>query len=166
MVYVPNVWEEGDLITKTKMDRLENAVKENSEKAGTAGPQGPQGEPGEGVPTGGTAGQVLVKKSAANYDTEWKTLETGGGSETSSGVSSFNGRTGAVTPQEGDYTAEMVGARSITWMPTPYDIDALPADTFIPSKTSELTNDSGFSTKEDVNAAIQAAIIDSWEASY
>lgn len=27
-------------------------------------------------------------------------------------VSSFNGRTGAVKPQEGDYTAEMVGAYS------------------------------------------------------
>ena len=50
---------------------------------GKPGPQGPQGEPGAdgkpgpqgpagpGVAAGGTTGQVLVKKSNANYDTEW-----------------------------------------------------------------------------------------------
>lgn len=47
-------------------------------------------------------------------------------------VSSFNGRTGAVVPENGDYTAEMVGAATI----------------------------------EQVNAAIQAAILESWGASY
>lgn len=30
-----------------------------------------QGEPGEGVPTGGTIGQVLTKNSGSDYDTEW-----------------------------------------------------------------------------------------------
>ena len=42
-------------------------------------PQGQQGTPGQdgvGVPQGGTAGQYLVKKSATDYDTEWKTLPT------------------------------------------------------------------------------------------
>lgn len=29
------------------------------------------------------------------------------------GVTSFNGRTGAVTPQADDYTAEMIGASSV-----------------------------------------------------
>lgn len=48
------------------------------------------------------------------------------------GVESFNGRTGAVVPQSGDYTAAMVGA--------------LPNTTIIPSKTSDLTNDSNFIT--------------------
>ena len=50
---------------------------------GKTGPQGPQGEPGAdgktgpqgpagpGVAAGGTTGQVLVKKSNTNYDTEW-----------------------------------------------------------------------------------------------
>lgn len=32
---------------------------------------GEQGDPGEGVPVGGNAGQVLRKKSANDYDTEW-----------------------------------------------------------------------------------------------
>ena len=50
---------------------------------GKTGPQGPQGEPGAdgktgpqgpagpGVAYGGTTGQVLAKKSNANFDTEW-----------------------------------------------------------------------------------------------
>lgn len=36
------------------------------------------GENGAGVPAGGTTGQVLKKKSGADYDTEW-TYESGGG---------------------------------------------------------------------------------------
>lgn len=48
---------------------------------GPAGPQGPQGEPGpqgpagQGVPAGGTAGQVLVKKSGSDYDADWSGWE-------------------------------------------------------------------------------------------
>ena len=39
-----------------------------------------QSEGGGGnVPAGGTAGQVLTKRTAADYDTEWKTPESGGG---------------------------------------------------------------------------------------
>lgn len=43
------------------------------------------------------------------------------------GVESFNGRTGAVMPEEGDYTAAMVGARADTWMPTAAETGAIPA---------------------------------------
>ena len=42
------------------------------------------------------------------------------------GVTTFNGRTGAVTPQNGDYTAEMVGARPSTWTPSAADVGAVP----------------------------------------
>lgn len=49
-------------------------------------------------------------------------------------VSSFNGRTGAVTPQSGDYNASMVGARADDWMPSASDIGALPA----PSNTGSV----------------------------
>lgn len=47
---------------------------------GDTGPQGPQGNPGTngsngvGVPTGGSAGQALVKNSSTNYDTKWQSL--------------------------------------------------------------------------------------------
>ena len=71
--------------------------------AGPAGPQGEQGPAGPGVPAGGAAGQILVKKTDANYDTQWST-------QPERGVTSFKGRSGAVTPQSGDYTAVQVGA--------------------------------------------------------
>jgi len=40
---------------------------------GPQGSQGPQGTAGVGVPSGGTAGQVLTKNSATNFDTIWST---------------------------------------------------------------------------------------------
>lgn len=36
--------------------------------------RGPQGNAGAGVPSGGTAGQALVKSGAADYATAWQTL--------------------------------------------------------------------------------------------
>ena len=38
---------------------------------GTPGTPGARGADGQGVPAGGSAGQVLAKKSGSNYDTEW-----------------------------------------------------------------------------------------------
>lgn len=42
------------------------------------GPQGPAGPAGEGVPTGGTTGQILRKASDTDYDTEWAAVASGG----------------------------------------------------------------------------------------
>lgn len=39
--------------------------------SGTSGPTGPQGITGEGVPPGGTTGQVLAKTSDADFATQW-----------------------------------------------------------------------------------------------
>ena len=95
------------------------------------GAQGEQGEPGEGVPAGGAQGQVLKKRSNTNYDTYW-TNESGT-------VLSVNGMTGAVVLDADD-------------------VGALPDDTFIPTKTSDLTNDSGF---VNANQAATAAPVQS-----
>lgn len=46
---------------------------------GDTGATGSTGAAGQGVPVGGTAGQVLSKKSASDYDTEWQTPSSGGG---------------------------------------------------------------------------------------
>lgn len=54
---------------------------------GADGAQGPQGEPGIGIVAGGTAGQVLSKKSATDYDTEWITPNAAGGSTYPRGTS-------------------------------------------------------------------------------
>lgn len=51
---------------------------------GDTGEQGPQGLPGPtgpGVPAGGTTGQVLTKNSDTDFDTIWKTVESGGGGQ-------------------------------------------------------------------------------------
>lgn len=57
-----------------------------------------------------------------------ETLDAGGGG----GVSSFNGRTGAVTPQAGDYTAAQVGAvpttRKVNGKPLSSDITLTASD--------------------------------------
>lgn len=76
---------------------------------------GTQGPAGPGVPTGGKTGQILAKNSAADYDTHWIDPPESGGS---AGVTSFKGRTGAVTPQAGDYTAAMVGAATMEQVTT------------------------------------------------
>ena len=54
--------------------------------AGPTGSQGPAGPAGPGVVTGGFTGQVLAKKSNANYDTEWVTGGGGGGAAIWGGI--------------------------------------------------------------------------------
>lgn len=46
------------------------------------GINGQDGEDGVGVPSGGTAGQVLAKASGTDYDTEWIDVASGGGEKT------------------------------------------------------------------------------------
>lgn len=65
-------------------------------------------------------------------------------------VTSVNNKTGAVQLSAAD-----VGARPSTWMPSASDVGALPASTTIPSKTSQLTNDSGYQTANQVTAIVQ-----------
>jgi predicted RecA/RadA family phage recombinase len=43
---------------------------------GSAGATGPAGADGQGVPAGGSEGQVLVKSSATDYDTAWDYVES------------------------------------------------------------------------------------------
>ena len=63
----------------------------------------------------GTAGQVV------GFDEEGNAVPQAVG-----GVTTFNGRSGAVVPAEGDYTAEMVGARPESWIPSAADTGAVP----------------------------------------
>ena len=55
---------------------------------GAAGADGQTGPAGPGVPSGGTTGQVLKKKSGTDYDTEWAN-ESGGGSSAEMVVPEF-----------------------------------------------------------------------------
>lgn len=98
------------------------------------------------LPPGGTDGQVLTKTSDG---VAWEDVPD-------TGVTSFNSRTGAVTPQEGDYTADMVGARPDTWTPTASDVGAAPA---IVLRTATLTT-SGWSSNSQT-LTVQGVISDS-----
>lgn len=68
---------------------------------GTNGTNGTDGDDGEGVPVGGTAGQVLKKVSGTDFDTEWDDESGGGGGLTqwteSSSTTSPNDTTGVVS---------------------------------------------------------------------
>lgn len=71
-----------------------NNVESSSATANvTTGGAGSAGAPGQGVPTGGSSGQVLAKASATDYDTEW-VAQTGGGG--GGAVDSVNSQTGTV----------------------------------------------------------------------
>jgi hypothetical protein len=64
--------------------------------AGATGPQGPAGAAGtngtngQGVPTGGTTGQILAKNSSTNYDTGWINAPAGGSTDSGSSNFSYN----------------------------------------------------------------------------
>lgn len=66
-------------------------------------------------------------------------------------VTSVNGKAGAVT-----LDAAAVGARPSTWTPSASDVGALPSTTVVPTKTSQLTNDSGFVKSSDIPAGAAA----------
>lgn len=70
---------------------------------GVQGPQGIPGQDGEGLPTGGTAGQVPVKQSSADFDIAWETPPA-------APVTSVNGQTGAVVLDAGDVGADAAGS--------------------------------------------------------
>ena len=81
--------------------------------------KGEPGDDGVGVPSGGSAGQVLSKASGTDYDTQWV-------NPPADGVNSVNGKSGDVTLDASD-------------------VGALPDDTVIPSEVTEQTvSDWGF----------------------
>lgn len=143
-------------------------------------------------PEGGKTDQVLVKteegeawgnvKTVAEKATqkpisfqvtglegEEFTIEfTEDGEGGSSGVESFNGRSGAVVPQAGDYTAEMVGAipttRTVNGKPLSSDISLAAADVGAdPSGSSATALESA---KSYTDQAIQTAITNMIGGSY
>ena len=134
---------------------------------------GPPGPAGVGVPTGGTAGQVLTKDSSTDYDTSWQDVVAG--------VSSVNSKTGAVVLDTDDiadtaanrYTNDTDITRlantsgnntgdqdlsgyaqtsSLATVATTGDYDDLSNKPTIPTKTSDLTNDSSFITSAEVTS--------------
>lgn len=89
--------------------------------------------PAAGVPSGGTTGQVLAKKTNTNYDLEWVNQSGGGGA-----VDSVNGQTGTVVLDASDvgalpdtYTAPVTSVNTKTGAVTltASDVGALSSST-------------------------------------
>lgn len=115
------------------------------------------------IPTGGGEGGTSDYNALANKpklngveiagnktSTDYKIVSTEQGIE-NNGKFLGIGADGNVTPvDKPTYTADEVGARPDTWTPSAEDVGALPNNTEIPSKTSDLENDSGFITNSDI----------------
>ena len=61
MAYNKTVWSGGDIITATKLNKIENELENSNER---------------GLPSGGTAGQILRKTSTTDYDAAWADVGT------------------------------------------------------------------------------------------
>lgn len=115
------------------------------------------------IPTGGGEGGTSDYNALANKpklngveiagnktSTDYKIVSSEQGIE-NNGKFLGIGADGNVTPvDKPTYTADEVGARPDTWTPSAEDVGALPNNTEIPSKTSDLENDSGFVTNSDI----------------
>lgn len=90
--------------------------------------------------------EIVGNKTSADY----KIVSSEQGAE-NNGKFLGVGADGNVVPvDKPTYTADEVGARPDTWTPSAEDVGALPNNTEIPSKTSDLENDSGFITNSDI----------------
>ena len=58
MAYKPTVWQENDLTSADRMNKIEQGIAAASEPEGL-------------LPTGGTTGQMLTKASDNDFDVEW-----------------------------------------------------------------------------------------------
>ena len=139
---------------------------------GATGPQGPKGDTGEagpagvGVPSGGSAGQVLAKASGTDYDTHWVNQSGGGGGTSDYSDLSNKPQIEGVT-LSGNKTAAQLGLAKASDIPTVpvQSVNGQTGDVVIsvPTKTSDLTNDSGFITSApvaSVNGKTGAVVLD------
>lgn len=157
---VQNVGTSTDAVFNFTFPRGEQGEKGEKGDTGDTGPRGPAGQDGAQGPSGergpeGPAGKngvtpvITVKATTLEAGSE-ATVSKSGSDEaptftfgipkgaTGGGVTSFNGRGGAVNPQAGDYTADMVGTY------TSAEID---------EKLGNVTVDlSGYATEEWVNS--------------
>lgn len=115
---------------------------------GEQGPAGEDGAPGIGVPAGGSQGQVLKKKTGADYATEWAD-ESGGGSE--HGIPS-GGSTNQILAKDSDddYDVHWVDPETSTQVQSDWTQSDDSAVDYIKHKPENLVQDSDY-THTDYN---------------
>ena len=119
----------------SEITRIANNVQNTIDTIGATGVTVPDGANSDDLPS--LAAALANEKQDKLTGTQGQVVgfdEDGNAVPQAAGVTSFNGRTGAVTPQSGDYTAEMVRARPSTWTPTASDVGAVPTTRTINSK--------------------------------
>ena len=104
---------------------------------------------GEGVPSGGSAGQVLAKKTGSDYDTEWVTPSGGGGDSSLTSAVTSNLTVGAIasgtTLAQGTTFTDFVKKLLIT--------EIAPTLTFSISKSGSVVYGSSYSETLTVNVS-------------
>lgn len=78
-----------------------------------AGARGSTGAVGQGVPTGGTTGQALVKSSNNDYETVWSTIQGGGGGTSGFTTISVDGQVDLVADSVNNYKMVVAAGQGI-----------------------------------------------------
>ncbi|MDO7848819.1 hypothetical protein Q5H92_20815, partial [Hymenobacter sp. M29] len=86
--------------------------------AGTAGATGTKGDPGVGVPTGGTAGQILTKVTGTDYNTQWTSPGAAASSVSVQLRANKVGGTGETLPVATSTTAPTIAFNNVLTSPT------------------------------------------------
>lgn len=113
---------------------------------GPEGPQGPTGAAGQGVPTGGSAGQVLSKIDGTNYNTQWINQSSGSGTVTSVSVVTANGVSGSV-------------ANATTTPAITLSLGAITPTTIVASGTISGSNLSGANTGDNAVNSLYSGLV-------
>lgn len=108
---------------------------------GPAGEDGQDGAPGVGVPTGGSQGQVLKKKSGTDFDTEW--ADGGGGSE--HGIPSGGTENQILAKNSNtDYDVHWVDPETSAQVQSDWEQDDSSAVDYIKNKPENLVQDADY----------------------